>query len=89
MLGDQNPLDGGEPRSQVASDNCHLTIVRNSDDEKILGVARIAASSIKQKDLIHKTVGEMVCTYEYVNKCVEKIYREEENKTSSCTTATQ
>jgi len=27
MLGAQSPLDGEEPRSQAASDNCHLTVV--------------------------------------------------------------
>eukprot|EP00957_Ditylum_brightwellii_P134046 10219940-Ditylum_brightwellii.AAC.1 len=39
------PLDGGEPRSQVASDNHHLILVRDGDNEEILGVAGMAASS--------------------------------------------
>jgi hypothetical protein len=43
----------------------------------------------KQKDPIHKTAGEMVSTYNYINMCVEKLYREEESNTSSRTGATR
>eukprot|EP00957_Ditylum_brightwellii_P116967 8921760-Ditylum_brightwellii.AAC.1 len=45
MLGAQMPLDEGEPRSQVASENYHLTIAADAGEEDNNGAARMAASA--------------------------------------------